>query len=130
MVRMLNIFAIAALIGSAIYAYTIKYETIFHAETIMKLQHQIKGEQDKIGMLRAEWAHLTRPERVQALADKFLDLQTIALNQIVGTESLPGKAPKVDAIGRKLEALGLVEPANTPSTGSIVDPAASATPVR
>ena len=130
MVRMLNIFAIAALIASAIYAYTIKYETIFHAETIMKLQHQIKGEQDKIGMLRAEWAHLTRPERIQALADKFLDLQTIALSQIVSTESLPGKAPRVDAIGRKLEALGFAEPANTPSNSSIVDPAASATPAR
>lgn len=130
MVRMLNILAIAALIGSAIYAYTIKYETIFHAETIVKLQHQIKWEQDKIGMLRAEWAHLTRPERVQALADKFLDLKSVALNQIVRTDSLPDKAPKVDAIGRKLEALGLGEPADTPGTSSIIDPAASSTPVR
>ncbi|HUB63590.1 MAG TPA: hypothetical protein VL996_03960 [Methylocella sp.] len=130
MVRILNILAIAALIGSAIYAYTIKYETIFHAETIVKLQHEIKWEQDKIGMLRAEWAHLIRPERIQALADKFLDLRTIALNQIVKPESLPGKAPKVDAIGRKLEALGLGEPANPPGNASVVDPAASATPAR
>ena len=29
MVRILNILAIAALIGSAIYAYSIKYDTIF-----------------------------------------------------------------------------------------------------
>jgi hypothetical protein len=54
MIRIMNILAIAALIGSAIYAYTIKYETIFHAETIVKLQHEIKSEQDKIGVLRAE----------------------------------------------------------------------------
>jgi cell division protein FtsL len=128
MVRTLNILAIAALIGSAIYAYTIKYETILHAETIVKLQHEIKREQDKIGMLRAEWAHLTRPERIQSLADKFLDLQTIALNQIVKTDALPGKAPRVDAIGRKLDALGLGEPTNTPSNGSIIDPATSSTP--
>ena len=114
MMRLLNTLAIAALIGSAIYAYTIKYETIFHAETIVKLQHEIKLEQDQIGTLRAEWAHLTRPERIQALADKFLDLQPVALNQIVRAEVLPGKAPRVDAIGRKLEALGLAEPTNTP----------------
>jgi len=130
MIRILNIVAIAALIGSAIYAYTIKYETIFHAETIVKLQHEIKSEQDKIGMLRAEWAHLIRPERIQALADKFLDLQSLALNQIVKADSLPGKGPKVDAIGRKLEALGLGEPTNTPSNSAIVDPAASSTPNR
>ena len=115
MVRILNILAIVALIGSAIYAYTIKYETIFHAETIVKLKHQIKAKQDHIGMLRAEWAHLTRPERIQALADKFLDLQPLALNQIVKADALPDKAPRVDAIGRKLEALGLGEPTNTPA---------------
>ena len=130
MVRILNILAIAALIGSAIYAYTIKYETIFHAETIVKLQHEIKREQDEIGMLRAEWAHVTRPERIQALADKFLDLQMIALNQIVRVDALPDKAPRVDAIGRKLEALGLGEPTNTPANGSVFNPAASSTPAR
>ena len=91
MVRVLNILAIAALIGSAIYAYTIKYETIFHAETIVKLQHEIKLEQDQIATLRAESAHLARPERIQALADRFLDLQSIALNQIVRAEALPGR---------------------------------------
>jgi cell division protein FtsL len=130
MVRILNILAIAALIGAAIYAYTIKYETIFHAETIVKLQHEIKLEQDQIGTLRAEWAHLTRPERIQALADKFLDLQPIALNQIVRAEALPGKAPRVDAIGRKLEALGLAEPTNTPGAASALDAAVSSTPAR
>ena len=35
-------------IGSAIYAYSIKYETIFHAERIVKLKHEIKAEQDEI----------------------------------------------------------------------------------
>jgi cell division protein FtsL len=130
MVRILNILAIAALIGSAIYAYTIKYATIFHAETIVKLQHEIKLEQDQIRTLRAEWARLTRPERIQALADKFLDLQPVALNQITRADTLPGKAPKVDAIGRKLETLGLAEPTNTPGDANALDAPASATPAR
>lgn len=130
MVRILNILAIVALIGSAIYAYTIKYKTILHAETIVKLQHEIKLEQDEIRTLRAEWAHLTRPERIQALADKFLDLQPVAINQITPADILPGKAPKVDAIGRKLEALGLAEPTNTPMDANALDAPASATPAR
>lgn len=122
MVRLLNLLAVAALIGSAIYAYTIKYETIFHAERIVKLKHEIKAEQDKIGMFRAEWAHLTRPERIQALADKLLDLQPVALNQIVSADALPAKAARIDTIGRKLEALGLAEPTNTPREGSVSTP--------
>src|ERR1700720_3679267 len=107
MVRILDILAIAALIGSAITAYTIKYETILHAETIVKLQHEIKLEQDQIGTLRADWAHLTRPERIRALADGFLDLQPIALSQIHRAEALRGQAPRVNPIGRKLYSLGL-----------------------
>jgi cell division protein FtsL len=113
-IRLLNVLAIAALVGSAIYAYTIKYETIFHAEEITKLKYDIKAAHDSIDMLRAEWTHLARPERIESLADKFLDLQPPAVTQIVRIDALPEKAPNVDAIGRKLEALGLAEPTNTP----------------
>jgi hypothetical protein len=114
MVRLLNLIAIIALVGSAIYAYSIKYETIFYAEELTRLKHKIKAEQDAIAMARADWGHLTRPERLQSLSDKLLDLQPLALAQIVKPDALPEHAPKVDAIGRKLEALGLSEPTNTP----------------
>jgi len=118
MIRILNVAAIVALVGSAIYAYSIKYETIYHAEEIAKLHYDIKAARDSIDLLRAEWAHLSRPERVEALADKFLELQPAALNQFVRVDALPDKAPKVDTIGRKLEALGLAEPTNTPQDQS------------
>ena len=118
MIRILNIVAIVALIGSAIYAYSIKYKTIFHAETIAKLKSDIKKEQDQVGTLRADWAHLTRPERVQSLSDSLLDLQPLALNQIVKAEALPDRAPKIDSIGRKLEDLGLLAGTATPGDGS------------
>lgn len=115
MIRILNFIAITALIGSAIYAYSIKYKTIFHAETVASLKAEIKKEKDQIGLLRADWAHLTRPERVQALADKLLDLQPLALNQIIKLDALAERSTPVDTIGRKLEDLGLAEPTNTPS---------------
>ena len=115
MIRILNFIAIAALVGSAIYAYSIKYQTMFHAETIASLRVEIKKERDQIGQERAEWAHLTRPERIQELSDKLLALQPLALNQIVKVEALADKSVPVDVIGRKLEDLGLSEPTNTPS---------------
>jgi cell division protein FtsL len=114
MLRYLNVLAIAGLIGSAVYAYSIKYETMLFAEQIVKARQDIASEHDKIEMLRAEWAYLTRPERIQALADQHLDLQQLSLDQIVKVTDLPDRAPKVDGIGRELESLGLAVPTNTP----------------
>ncbi len=130
MVRFLNFIAVLALVGSAIYAYSIKYETIFHAERIVKLKHEIKAEQDEIATLRAEWAHLTRPERVQALADKFLELRPVALRQIVSADALPERAAKTDAIGEKLGVLGLAEPTKTPQDPASPAPATPPVPAR
>ena len=113
--RLLNLFAVAVLIGSAVYAYTVKYETILFAEQILKVRHQIETEQDGIERLRAEWAILTRPERLQVLAEHNLGLQLLSLDQIVDAGSLPAPPPKTDTIGRKLEALGLGEPTATPA---------------
>ena len=125
--RLLNLVAVAVLIGSAVYAYTIKYETILFAEQILKVRHQIVAEQDQIERLRAEWSILTRPERLQQLAEHNLNLQRLSLNQIVAPDDLPAPPPKTDAIGRKLESLGLAEPTATPSdrhaAGSAATPA-------
>lgn len=104
MVRLLNVLAIATLVGSAIYAYSIKYETIFRAEKIVQLRQQIKSEEDSIAMLRAEWEHVSRPERIEALANQFLSLQQPSLRQIVPIQALPDKvkeaapAPEPDAL--------------------------------
>ena len=126
MIRFVNLLAVLALVGADVYAYSMKYATVFSAEEIVKLKHEIKAKEDRIGMLRAEWAYLVRPERIQALADKLLDLGPINLGQIVKADALPAKAPRVDSIGRKLEELGLFEPTNTPKDGKA---SAAATPV-
>jgi cell division protein FtsL len=115
--RLLHVIAIAALLGSAAYVYSVKYQTIYSAEQIVKTRHLIAKERDAINLLRAEYAHLVRPDRLQALADKQLDMQPLALNQIVKADDLPLAGPKVDSIGRKLESMGLLGDSATPSAG-------------
>jgi hypothetical protein len=112
--RILNLLAMVVLVGAAGYAYSVKYETILFAEQIIKTKHQIADEQDAIARLRAEWALLVRPERLQTLADANTSLRKLALNQIVPMSELPSRPPKTDEIGRKLDTLGLAEPTNTP----------------
>ena len=114
MLRYLNVMAVLALLGSAVYAYSIKYETILTSEQIVKLKNLNQRERESITVLHAEWAHLVRPTRIQALADQHLDLKQLSVDQIVQVTDLPDRAPKVDSIGRKLDLLGLAEPTNTP----------------
>jgi hypothetical protein len=53
----------------------------------------------------------------------------LSLDQIVEAGSLPAPPPKTDAIGRKLEALGLSQPTATPpdqhAAGSAATPSSA-----
>lgn len=113
--RLLHLIAIAGLISSAAFVYRIKYQVILESEEIVKLKHQINRTRDEIGVLRAEYDHLARPDRIQELADKLLGMQPLALNQIARAEEIPDKNTQGDPLGRKLESLGLglsASPAN------------------
>jgi len=122
--RLFNLLSVLVLLGAAGYAYTVKYETSFRTEQIAKAKLEIKAEQDGIGVLRAEWAFLTRPERIQKLSERYLDLGPLSLAQIDSFSGIPERLPHADAIGDKIDLLGLGV-ASTPSA----DPAAApATP--
>ncbi len=124
--RFMHAAAIAALIGSAAYVYGVKYQTIYASEQLVKTRHLIDKEKNAINLLRAEFAHLARPDRVQALADSKLGLEPLALSQIARIEELPDAQPKVDSIGRTLESLGFTADNSTPA----VTAADSTPPVR
>lgn len=114
MLKLLHVVAIGALVSSAVYAYSIKYETTLEAEHLQKLKAKAQRERDAIAVLKAEWQFLNRPDRVQMLAERHLDLQPFSVTQVVRMSDIPNRGPKVDAIGRKLEDLGLGLPTETP----------------
>ena len=114
MKRLLHFIAITALIASAGYAYSIKYETLFYVEQVAKLKSKVQRERDAIAVLQAEWQYLDRPDRLQAAADEHLDLQPMKIQQLARLSDLPNRPSREDEIGRKLEALGLLEPTATP----------------
>ena len=115
--RLMHAAAIAALIGSAAYVYGVKYRTIYAAEQLVKTRHLIAKEKDAINLLRAEYAHLARPDRIQELADAKLGMQPLALAQIATVGELPDAQPKIDSIGRTLEQLGFNKDNETPAAG-------------
>jgi hypothetical protein len=114
MIRFIHIIVICSLIASAGYAYTIKYDTLYYAEQVAKLKTTLQKERDAVAVLKAEWHLLNRPDRLQAAADRHLDLQPLNLQQLARLSDLPNRPPRSDEIGRKLEALGLLQPTATP----------------
>ncbi|MBV1706096.1 MAG: hypothetical protein KGQ37_02690 [Hyphomicrobiales bacterium] len=107
MLRLINLLTVLALLGCAAYAYNISYITLYDAERIHKAKADISRQHHEIAFLQAEWAHLVRPERLQALADRNLSLQPLALDQIVSADQLPNKTQQGDPLSAALSGLGL-----------------------
>jgi hypothetical protein len=105
MLRLLNILAILGLLGTAAWAYSIKYETIYYAEQVKKLEKRLDRERDAITVLRAEWQHINKPARLQALADRHLQLPAIQATQVTRAADLPAKPKEQDVLGAKLDQL-------------------------
>lgn len=130
MMRFLHLVAIAGLIGSAGYAYSIKYDTLYQAEQVAKLKTRASREREAIAVLKAEWQLLNRPDRLQAVVDRHLDLPQMQIHQLARFSDLPNRAPKTDEIGRML---GLMASTATPQEKRSTDartPTSSTTPKR
>lgn len=102
MIRLLNVLAIAGLIGSAIYAYSIKYDTLYQAGQVSKLKSALHKERQAIAVLRAEWQLLTRPDRLQAAVERHLALELIGDEHLARLSDLPARPERGDEIGRLL----------------------------
>lgn len=107
MPRILHVLAILVLVGSAVYLYRVKYETIYLSEQVAKLKREIAKEKDTISMLRAEWQQLNSPERLQRLAYANSRLTTLRVTQIVTWHDIPERSVHLDMIGDKLMSLGV-----------------------
>jgi len=118
--RLLNILVIGALILAASFVYKIKFDSTLQAERVAKLRSELRRERNAIATLRAEWAKLDTPARIQGLADRHLALQPIKPTQFDNFDRLPMRPPAIvpqpgnDPIGAMLapvpETTGSVQP--------------------
>ena len=118
--RLLNILVIGALIVAASYVYKIKFDSTLQAERVAKVRGELRQERNAIAVLRAEWARLDTPGRIQGLADRHLSLRRMEPTQFDALDRLPERpavAPDADPIG------AMLAPAAPDMTGS-VSPAA------
>ena len=91
--RLLNILVIGALILAASFVYKIKFVSTLQAERVAKLAGELRRERDAIATLRAEWAKLDTPGRIQGLASRHLALRPILPTQFDSLDQLPERPP-------------------------------------
>ena len=94
--RILNLVLFVAMIAGAAVTYDMKHQAELAAEHNAKLAAEIAKDKDSIALLRAEWALLTQPSRLQTLVDKYADhfkLQPFSPTQLATIDEIPLRAP-------------------------------------
>ncbi len=83
MKRSLTIGALVLAVGVSYALYELSYEVQRLTGDLARLNRQLLATEESNLVLRAEWSYLNRPDALQYLAAKHLDLAPIAPHQVV-----------------------------------------------
>jgi cell division protein FtsL len=120
--RFIHLMVIGALILAAAVVYKIKFDSTLQAEQVGKLRSELRKEREAIAVLRAEWAKLQTPARLEELARRHLQLQPMTAHQNGDFSRLPERPPQLpppqtDPVGAMIDQV--VPGAEPAATGSI-----------
>jgi hypothetical protein len=125
--RIIHLFVIGMLVFAAAYVYRIKMESTERTERVLRLRAEIREQRDAIAVLRAEWAKLDAPLRLQGLAERHLSLKPLNATQYDSLKSLPERPPSLvrpgepDPIGAMIHTIEAAAGGAT-LTGSVATP--------
>jgi hypothetical protein len=97
--RFIHLLVIGALVFAAAHVYQIKMESTMRMERVLRLQAEVREQREAIATLRAEWAKLDAPLRLQGLADRHLKLKPITAQQFDSLKNLPERPPSFNSSG-------------------------------
>ncbi len=87
--RVSGFLAMGVLATLALGLYLVKYWVQDVQADVTKVQAQLKTERESLHLLGAEWAYLNRPERLEKLSQKYLELAPLSSAQFVSFTHLP-----------------------------------------
>jgi hypothetical protein len=131
--RIIHLLVIGMLVFAAAYVYRIKMESTSRTERVLRLNAEIREQRDAIATLRAEWAKLDAPLRLQGLAERHLQLKPLSGTQYDSLKNLPERPPSFarpgapDPIGAMINTIeAAADPAGV--TGSVPSSAPKSAP--
>jgi cell division protein FtsL len=81
--RLLCLVGFGFLAGLVVLIYNMKFETRRLEAHAAQLTRAIEDERDNVALMRAEWSHVARPERVESLAREVLKLEPAKPEQLI-----------------------------------------------
>lgn len=102
MIRLHTIFWLSLIAVASAVVFHVSYSVQSLEDELAGLNRSIVFERESIQVLNAEWAYLTRPDRLRALAEAHTDLTPLQPNQIIRSaadipEPLPNSEFRVAA---------------------------------
>ena len=70
-----------------------RWNSTSRTERVLRLNAEIREQRDAIAALRAEWAKLDAPLRLQGLAERHLQLKPLSATQYDSLKNLPERPP-------------------------------------
>lgn len=122
--RIVHFLVIGMLVFAAAHVYRIKMESTSRVERVLRLNAEIREQRDAIAALRAEWAKLDAPLRLQGMAERHLKMQPLVATQYDQLKNLPERPPAFarpgapDPIGSMINTIEAAAGA-PPMTGSV-----------
>jgi len=84
-------FLIATCVGVALFL--LKYEVQNREERLAKLHREILENQEAIHVLEAEWSYLNRPQHLESMVRRHLELVPLGERRVGSIELLPMRLP-------------------------------------
>ncbi|MEC7156435.1 MAG: hypothetical protein VXW40_05790 [Pseudomonadota bacterium] len=78
---------LTAVLGTTLYQVKIGIDA--REASLLQLEWEIRDTEREIAVLEAEWAYLSRPERVLDLSDRMLEMKPIDTDRILPIEAIP-----------------------------------------
>lgn len=97
MLKFINGILVVAVLVSASALYSLEHKTRGLERQIAKTKAMINDADEAIKLLNAEWSSLTRPERIQALAEQHLKMLPRKADQFVQAGELAQRIPAIAA---------------------------------
>ena len=92
MLRSFDLVMIGAMTATAVVTYGIKHTAELKLENVRKIEQEIRLERDTIELLKADWALLTQPNRLERLVGVYgpdLKLVPTEPTQLARPKELP-----------------------------------------